>query len=377
MKTATFNTAKLLDAISSPCNAANGTKDREIYNFVRFEIKNINGTLNVKCTGNNGKCEVISYSIATSGEELSFVVEGKRLRSLINTYNKKDPITLSVTETDLLIVQNKSKQKIKTRPLDDYPCFSETLGKIHTNAKVDTDAFLFALERVGFATGSDSKPILAMVNISAIQGALMFTATSGIVMSQFTIPATVSGTIGKDFSISGAVVAQFMSMKGKAKETSLSYDNKTAQLSVGFNIINATIANESYPLSSICKVIPKDTDFVNNVTIDTVKLKQAISRIAITSEREIFNTVLKIQSSDNALMISQSNAVSDNEEIVEINSQTTDAPFTVGYTIKALSDVLNQIKGDSICIKFDNQNTTLIEDSDHTAQPLLVMPCRL
>ena len=337
----------------------------------------INGTLNVKCTGNNGKCEVISYTTATSGEELCFVVEGKRLKALISTYNKKDPISISVTESEILLVQNNSKQSIKTIPIDDYPCFNDILHKDNTKAIVNTDAFLFALDRVGFATGTDAKPILTMVNISAKQGILMFTATSGIVMSQFSIPATVSGIIDTDFSISGAVVTQFMSMKGRAKDATLSYDKKTSQLNVGNNIINATIANQIYPLASICKVIPQQKEFVNSIMIPTVKLKQAINRIGITSDREIFNTVLKIENRGDSIVISQSNGIGNNEEIIDIDNASANTPFVVGYTIKALSDVLNQVKGDNICIKFDSKNTTLIEDSAHTAQPMLIMPCRL
>lgn len=377
MNQATLDTGKLLDAIASPCNAATGSKDREIYNFVRFEIKDINGILNVKCTGNNGKCEVISYSTAISGNELSFVVEGKRLKALVATYSKKDPITITVTDTELLIEQNKSKQSIKTVPLESYPCFNDQLSDNHTSAIVDTDSFLFALDRVGFATGTDAKPILKMVNISAKQGSLMFTATSGIIMSQFTIPATVNGAVDKDFSISSAVVSQFLSMKGKASETTLSYDEKTSRLTVGFNIINATIANEKYPLSSICKVIPEPKDFINNISIPTAKLKQAINRIGIISDREIFNTVLKIESREDSLLISQSNCSGDNKEIIEILNKNESSPVIVGYTIKALSDILNQVKGENICIKFDSNNTTMIEDSAHKSQPMLIMPCRL
>ncbi|MGK2231299.1 MAG: DNA polymerase III sliding clamp (beta) subunit (PCNA family) [Colwellia sp.] len=377
MKKATFDTAMLLDVISSPCNAATGVKDLEIYNAIRFEVKDINGTLNVKCTGNNGKCEVISYTTATEGEDLCFVVEGKRLKALVSTYNKKDPISICVNDNEILLTQNNSKQSIKTVPVDSYPCFNEMLDKEHTKAEVNTDAFLFALERVGFATGTDAKPILMMVNISVKQGSLMFTATSGIVMSQFSIPATVSGSIDTDFSISSAVVSQFLTMKGRAKDTTLSYDKKTSRLNVGNNIINATIANEKYPLSSICKVIPQQKDFVNSIKIPTGKLKQAINRIGITSDREIYNTVLKIENRDNSIVVSQSNGIGDNEEVIELDNNTIQTPFVVGYTIKALSSILNQVKGDDICIKFDSNNTTLIEDSAHNEQPLLIMPCRL
>jgi DNA polymerase III sliding clamp (beta) subunit (PCNA family) len=376
MKKITFLKDELLNALTLPCNAATGSKDREIYNHVRIESKQIQNQLTVKCTGNNGKCETISYSKGR-GDEVCFVVEGRRIKSLVSTYNKTDDITLTINEMDLKIQQNKSIQNLKLVDPNSFPCFNDSLKDENTSVIVDTDAFLFALERVGFATGNAPKAILNTVNICAKQGELMFTATDTHIMSQFTIPATVNGILGKDFSITSAVVAQFAAIKGKAKETKLSYDSKTSRLNIGNHIINASIANEQYPLSSICKVLATQDNSKNCITVPTEALKQAISRIGITSDRASDKSVLKIESDKDSLLISESNNPIESLETISITQTNPDSPLLVGFSIKNLALILSQIKGDNLNIRLDEKNTAMVEDCDYAEQPILMMPCRI
>lgn len=385
---ATFITNKLLTAIDLPCAASGTFLGLDIYKYVRFEIKNVNGTHNIKCTGNSGSNETISYALAESGDELCFLVEGRKFKDLVSTYDKKAVITITQDKDDHIVIQcGRSKQKLSILPEKDFPAFADTLKTAEVaTATVQTSVFCFGLERVGIARGTGVgqtlQNALLYLNVQINQDGLLFTATNGAMLSQFKVPCQVDGVMDSVALLDQDLVSKILAMKGKADNLEISFDKNMVRLRIGDNIISAALGDLPYPpLNSLKQAMPKD--FVHTVDVSVSELKNAISRIKIitassskSTGKKSLRSVKLFNGEGSTINICDNSMGADQEafESIDVDVIKSDAPLLVGYSAEILGAILNQIKSPKVTFKMDNKNTTIIEDHNNKGQPILVLP---
>ena len=370
--TITFNPKNLINCITAPCNAASISKGMEIYKFAKFEVKKVNGQLAAKCTGNNGKCEVIGYDNALEGDEVCFLADARVLKDLACTYKQDKPVTITVNKNDIMLTQGRSKHSIETKNPNDYPAYDSNITGDSTKAALSANALFFALDRVCFAADmKGARPFLATINITVSEGELTFTATDSFQVSQFRVPATINGLTGVNISIPRKVALQWLTLKGKAENLMLEFNQKTSRITIGNTMLNAQLYDGDYPIDSINKVIAIGCN--NAITANTKDIKDALQRITISSGKAPDKTFLTIQSTPDGEIKLSPNKVVDSSE--SIDAKTPASVVRVTYVLSQFSTVLNHISSKEVTLKFDEKNTTWFEDQNHKQQPIVLMPC--
>jgi DNA polymerase III sliding clamp (beta) subunit (PCNA family) len=377
MATATFSYKNIANVLNVPCGAASTSKTIDVYKKVKFETKLVNEVLNVKCTGNNGNCEVVSFDSAISGDEICFLVDGQKFKSLISSYNKDAPITLSVKGENVMVTQGKTKHKLPLTDVTTYPDYPKELSGDKTEVQAQTTEFLYALERVLFASADKNKgeSQLSSINIQVADGSLQFTATNRHLFSQYRIPVSVNGSIDRDVTIHKEVALQWLSMRSKADVMKMTFTNHRINLMVGYNSITSTLMDSKFPLAQLSKVIPEK--FKSEVTFKTHTIRSAMTRISIASEDKSECTVIRLKTNKRSVNLSNAKCGAESQESFSAKCNNEDE-LEIGYSLSLFNNVIAQVQGDEFTLMFNGSNSlSKIIDHSNKIQPMMIMPCNL
>ena len=338
---------------------------------------------NVLIESHNGKASLaatdLEVQIRTEGDfqlkdsDQSVTIAAKKLLDILRSLPDDSDVVLDGKDTRLTLKTGKSRFSLQTLPAADFPKLAMA-GDDQASFTLNRNAFKAQLDKVQFAMANqDIRYYLNGMLLSVADGQLTTVATDGHRLGWATSPIEASDTKA-DVILPRKTVAELIKLldDGTA-EGSVKVTLKTNQVrfDLGNTELSSKLIDGKFP--DYTKVIP--TGYSKHITLNRVRMQQALSRAAILSNEKI-RGVRVVLTKDAMNIICSNNEQEEAQEELAINYDGE--PLDVGFNVTYLLDVLNHINVEEVIWSFgDASSSSLVTVPGDENFKYVVMPMRI
>ncbi len=327
---------------------------------------------NLQITGTDMEIEGMFRLPVVCQEPGSMTLPARTLFDICRLLPDESELIIEENGNHAKLTSGRSRFKLNTLPVQDYPAFSRTEPDFHLQMPA------FKLKRLF------DKPIFAI----AQQDVRSF--LNGLLLE---IDADQIRTVGSDghrltlcedqldhviesrrsFLIPRKGITEFSKLLKDLDNALITIEASASffTLICGSATISVKLIEEKYPIYQ--RVIP--SELTDTVTVNTLQLKQAMGRVAILAN-DRFSRV-ELHFSDQQLSVTSNSAEQEEaEDILDI--EFTGEPFTIAFKCSYLIDIANNISSEKMQLLFpENKASVLAKDLDDDNVKFVLSPIRI
>lgn len=307
--------------------------------------------------------------------EGSVTIPFKKVYEILSSIDKDSEVTVSSDDDKVFIVSGKTKIKIATIPVSDYPAIPSINEK--ESFKMNGFDMISMIDRTIFSASTDDKN-------SVLNGLLwkkeknIFTIAASDGRRLGVISRDLKNTVKKDFKvvIPSRILGEISSfIKSNCdKNDDVLVDISTNK--IGFKIKDTDFISSfiegNFP--SYETIIPKN--FESSATVDVGKLLSSTKR-AIICNGDLKTGFVKYTFKKDVLIINSSSQSVDFEDEIDCDFSLKNEDFVIIYNPKFIVDILKNIESKNIEFHFTGQTTpTMLKTDVDPTLVYMVMPLK-
>lgn len=302
----------------------------------------------------------------------NMTISARKLFDICRLLPDDSQIVIEDHENHAKLTSGRSRFKLNTLPVADYPAFSRSEPEFNLQMPAHRLKRLF------------DKPIFAIAQQD------VRTFLNGLLLEIDNDQIRTVGSDGHRLTLCEDLLQQpvesrqsyLIPRKGISEFSKLLKDMEEAIVTIeasssfftlicGSATISVKLIDEKYPIYQ--RVIP--TDLTDTVTVNTQQFKDAIGRVAILANDRFGSLVLNFD--DNNLSVT-SNSAEQEEAEDNIDVEFTGDPFSIGFKCSYLIDIVNNIESENIQLLFpENKGSVLAKDLDDDQVKFVLSPIRI
>ena len=284
-------------------------------------------------------------------------------------------ITFPDEKGQLTIASGRSKFALSTIGVEDFPVISG--DKLPVNFSMAKEELKDVIDRTKFAVSTEeTRYYLNGIYIHAKNEGeakvLRVVATDGHRLACVESPLPQGAE-----NMSGVIIPRKTIGEARKLLDDTSAENIAISLSenkIRFIMEDVTLTSKlidgTYP--DYERVIPTDNDKV--LELGVKDLSQAVDRVSVVAER---TRAIKVITAPNHITITTSSPDLGSAQ-EEVEAKYDSDSLEIGYNFRYLLDILNEVKGDSVKIRFaDGSSPSVIHDTSDTSAIYVLMPMRV
>ena len=300
-------------------------------------------------------------------------IAAKKLLDILRSLPDDAEVVLDGKESRLTLKAGKSRFSLQTLPAADFPKLAMAGDDVASFA-LNRNAFKAQLNKVQFAMANqDIRYYLNGMLLSVADGKLTTVATDGHRLAYATSPIDASGTKA-DVILPRKTVAELIKLLDDGNsEANVNVTLRANQIrfDLGDTELSSKLIDGKFP--DYTKVIP--TGYGKHITLNRIRLQQALSRAAILSNEKI-RGVRVVLTKDSMNIICSNNEQEEAQEDLAISYDGE--PLDVGFNVTYLLDVLNHINVEDVVWSFgDASSSSLVTVPGDEEFKYVVMPMRI
>ncbi|TDH35691.1 DNA polymerase III subunit beta [Pseudohoeflea suaedae] len=317
-------------------------------------LRSETGTLSIHATDLD--IEAVA-KVACEGEDGSACVDAKLLTGIVAKAGGSE-ITLELVNGSVIIKSGRSKFKLGTLPIEDFPQLSDATF----DAEFDMDiAAAFAPVRFAISN-EEARYYLKGVFFHAKDGKFAAVATDGHRLAEST------GEIDAEFA--GVIVPRKLCEMLPAGNVSIAVSSTRIRLTTAALVLTSKLIDGTYP--DYIRVIPTSNDKI--VTVDKAAMTAAADRVStIATER---GAAVKLSIAPGQIAFSK--AADGNTADDEIAAEYTGEPVDIGFNSKYLHEMFAVLPSGPIDIHVnDGMSPALVTSPAVEGWRGVLMPVRV
>lgn len=308
---------------------------------------------------------VTSTAAATVIQPGATTVRADQFVDIVKALSKGKLVTLESDGMTLSIQSGRSKLKLASLPIEDFPAIAGDDYTSEFEALEESLARLFNLSAIAMST-DETRYYLQGVYLHPADGLVRAVATDGHRL------AKIDSDIEADFPsviVPRKTVGLLKSLLADGNATVRISESKI-QVDLGHSVVTSKVIDGTFPDYS--RIIP--SDHKSEVTISAADVKQAAALVAKVSGERV--RAVKITAEPGLLRLSVRSGI--DEGIEEVDAELYGDPVECGFNSKYLADVLSACNGDQAVLRFDGGgNPVVIRPSEDDRAVYIVMPMRV
>ncbi|MFA7240184.1 MAG: DNA polymerase III subunit beta [Sulfuricellaceae bacterium] len=310
---------------------------------------------------------------ATS-DEFSITVSAKKLQDICRAFTEDTSISFDKDDSKILVKAGKSRFSLQTLPAADFPklaALTDTKCAIAISQKI----FKELLDKIQYAMAvQDIRYYLNGLLLIIEPGAIKLVATDGhrLAMVAHDLPQLSNVTNIQEVILPRKSIIELVKLLADSDdEVNIEIGQNQVRFEFSNTVMSSKIVEGKFP--DYNKVIP--TNYQNNFTIERIILLQALQRAAILSN-EKFSGVRLVLTENCLRILCSNNEQEEAQEELEIDY--AGILLDIGFNIKYLLDVLNNLNDEKITCSFGDVNSSgLITVPGNEKFKYVVMPMRI
>ncbi len=303
-------------------------------------------------------------------EEGEFTVAAKLLNDFVGLLPKEN-INLSTNNNTLLIQSSNQQTSIKGLLAEDFPLIPEI--EKENELSIDAVKFKQALSQTAFAASLDSsRAEINAVNFKFAKNELVLASTDSYRLAEKRIK--INNNQEKELIIPLKVIQELVRVLNDQVEKTVKVcfnDNQIMFLFDGVELISRVVDGK-YP--DYQQIIPEK--FTNAIKSQINKLVPAIKSAALFCKPGINDVRLKFSNTNKQIIINAASSQA-GESTIKVAGEIVGGDLEVVFNYRYLLDGLNNITGDEVVIKINDNNTPgLLQASKEEDYLYLIMPIR-
>lgn len=302
-------------------------------------------------------------------EAINLAVPGKKLFDICKSLSQDQPLSFELDEHWLLIKAGKSKFKLMTMAVDQFPLIS--FADAEAKVALKQDVVLSALQQTSFAMAvHDVRQFLNGMLFDFQQGQLRFVATDGHRLSMAELECD-AGVALKKIVPRKAIVELVKLLDGGESSVLIELAKSKVRFTSDEGQLVTGLIQGDYP--DYTRLLPGVQ--AHSISLVVQDLKSALVRASILSH-DRFKAASFHFAADN-LVIESENAQHENiKEEVQISSSVED--LSISFNIVYVMDVLNNIDSDALVFEASaGHKAVTLRPSSGDAVTHIVMPLTL
>ncbi|MBP7796234.1 MAG: DNA polymerase III subunit beta [Elusimicrobiales bacterium] len=307
--------------------------------------------------------------------EGSVTIPFKKVYEILSSIDKDSEVTVSSDDDKVSIVSGKTKIKIASLPVSDYPAIPSINEK--ESFKMNGFDIISMIDKTIFSASTDDKN-------SILNGLLwkkeknIFTIAASDGRRLGVISRDLKNTVKKDFKvvIPSRILGEISSfIKSNCdKNDDVLVDISTNK--IGFKIKDTDFISSfiegNFP--SYETIIPKN--FESSATVDVNKLLNSTKR-AIICNGDLKTGFVKYTFKKDVLIINSSSQSVDFEDEIDCDFSLKNEDFVIIYNPKFIVDILKNIESKNIEFHFTSQTTpTMLKTEEDPMLVYMIMPLK-
>lgn len=312
----------------------------------------------------------LTYSIpATITGEGKVCVNAKKLTDIVKLANSDMIIFETDGDETLHIKAGKSKYKLQSFDLSDYPYFPNP--EMQESISIPAKELQKGLS-VAYALDKQGSLIIQSLAIDIQEKAINFVATNGHRLAFYSYETQAEAPLSLEnlYLLSRKSVNELQRLLENEEEVLISFDETEQVLSFkGTNWkLTTRIVEANYP--DYLSVFPEN--FTLSLTLDKKELEEAIERVAVVIDSDIKPVVFEINGNKLTIRTLESEENFASEEIgLEENFENFIIAFNSDYILQAIKPV----ETDKVLIRFTSEmGQTLILPENEDSYKAIIMP---
>lgn len=306
-----------------------------------------------------------------AGRGFAFTAEASTLRKVVDKLPADAVCVLSLDGGNLSVVAGRSRFKLPTLPVEDFPQPPE----VDWQAEFEMPALVLsgAFGQVAHAISTEEvRYYLNGVFVHAVEGELRFATTDGSRLARYRMPAPDGAGEIPDIIIPRKVVKLLDPLLGR-HEGLIDVRVRVGRIAfeVGGTTVLAKLIDGSFP--DYTRVIPTANEL--KLSIDREQLIGAIGRV-VTVSADKTKSVRADFDRDRVVLTVQS--AEKGQGVEELPCDWGGGPLTIGLNARFWLDTLSHMNADAIEARFgDAASPTLWSDGEQSPALFVIMPMRV
>lgn len=309
-----------------------------------------------------------------TSDEFSITVSAKKLQDICRAFTEETTINLDREESKILVKAGRSRFSLQTLPADDFPQIASLIDSKRSIA-IPQKILKELLDQVQYAMAiQDIRYYLNGLLLIIEPNAIKLVATDGhrLAMVVHALPQLNEAANIQEVILPRKTIIELIKLLGDNEDN---VNIEIGQNQVKFEFSNTIMASKivegKFP--DYNKVIP--TNYQNSITIERIIFLQALQRAAILSSEKFSGVRLVL--TENCLRILCSNTEQE-EAQEELEIDYAGIPLDIGFNIKYLLDVLNNLDDEKVTCSFGDVNSSgLLTVPNNDNFKYVVMPMRI
>ncbi|MFT5550345.1 MAG: DNA polymerase-3 subunit beta [Candidatus Azotimanducaceae bacterium] len=358
---------ELLDALQSVIGAVERRHTLAILGNVLFQAKE--GVLFI--TASDLEIEMICGIRSDQIEDFDTTIPARKLFDICKALPEGSEITMTVEETKVIIVSDRSKFTLLTLPAKDFPGLDDINAQHEFS--IPQKALKSLIDKTSFAMAQqDVRYYLNGILMELSTGLIKLVATDGHRLALSEYKVNIELDIDKQIIIPRKGVmelARLLDASDSPVRLTLSQNHikvETDKISFTSKLIDGKFPDYN-------RVIPVDGN--KSMTVSRDLLKRSMSRISILSNEKYRGIRLTLTTGNLAI---QANNPDQEEAEEELAVNYDESEIEIGFNVTYIIDVLNVLTSEEVELKLKDANSScIVSDASDPSSLYVVMPMRL
>lgn len=314
----------------------------------------------------------INYDI--SDQEFAITVSAKKLQDICRAFSEDTLLTMDREDTRVQVKAGKSRFNLQTLPAEDFPKIAAQ-SENQCSIKIPQSTLKMLLDRVQYAMAQqDIRYYLNGLLLIAEPTNIKVVATDGHRLALIKHTLTQQAETAKTQEVilpRKSVIELIKLLNDSDEEVTIEIGQNQVKFSFSNIVMISKIVEGKFP--DYNKVVPNN--YQNQVIINRLQLLHALQRASILSN-EKFSGVRLVLTQNSLRIICSNNELEEAQDELEINYDGT--PLDIGFNVRYLLDVLNNLDDEEVICSFGDVNSSaLITAPNNDDFKYVVMPMRI
>lgn len=306
--------------------------------------------------------------------KFAMTVSAKKLQDICRSFSEETAISFNKEDNKILVKAGRSKFSLQTLPADDFPKIT-SLTDTKQSIVLSQKTLKGLLDQVQYSMAlQDIRYYLNGLLLILEPGTMKLVATDGhrLAMIVHELPQLNDYKNQQEVIIPRKSITELVKLLNDSDdEINIEIGQNQVRFKFSNTLMVSKIIEGKFP--DYNKVIP--TNYKNNILISRISLLQALQRVAILSN-EKFSGVRLILTQNCLRILCNNSEQEEAQEELEIDYDGI--PLDIGFNLKYLLDVLNNIDDESITCSFGDVNSSaLLTIPGKNNFKYVVMPMRI
>jgi DNA polymerase III subunit beta len=306
--------------------------------------------------------------------EFSITVSAKKLQDICRAFSEETILTLDKEDTKIQVKAGKSRFSLQTLPAEDFPKITEQDGSSNT-LKIPQNTIKMLLERVQYAMAQqDIRYYLNGLLLIIEPGFIKVVATDGHRLALITHSVALQSEVSKGQEVilpRKSVIELIKLLNDTDEDVTIDIGQNQVKFSFSNTVMISKIVEGKFP--DYNKVVP--TNHQNNIVVNRIQILHALQRASILSN-EKFSGVRLVLTQNSLRIFCSNNEQEEAQEELELPYEGM--PLDIGFNVRYLLDVLNNLSDEEVIFSFGDVNSSaLITSPNNNDFKYVVMPMRI